>query len=1824
MSLPNALAVVIVLFLLGACTPSSGTTGGDGVPPDYLVSYTSGTVGRDAAVVVTLDTVYPPSLTDLSLEPTVAGELSRAGRQLIFTPADPLPPDTRFTATLSVEGKPDFQFEFATPPRRMELISEGYYLPDPERPERIELRGRILTNDTADPEEVAESIRVTYRDRELQPRVTRQGYRTFTYAIPVEDRGREPSVASLTYGNQGAFAGAEQVTDITILPTGSFELLDVEPGDNATELIARFSGPLAQQQDLTGLVTLNPTVPFTTGVDGNLLYIYPRAGQEREVTITFHSNLGSTEGKTLGRRVGWTVALAGGKPGLRTVGNGSIMPHRGNRYFTFEATGLRAVYVEVFRLQEDNMLQFLQEEALGHTSGEWTLRRVGHTVERRVIPLDQLGGSPVASTWTRYAIDLNDFIGADYAALYQLRLGFGMEHTLESCGDSTALAGLFDLASRLSETEDVQPGFTESASLLGGYGSIYGPGYWEDRDDPCSPAYYGRHNFLIQNVLSSNLGLIAKRNPDRSTLIFTTDLLAAGPRPDVAVSVFSFDQRELATGRTDGSGRLLVTTDAEPAFVRATDGDEVAYLQLDRNDALPLGRFAVEGASAAAGITGAFFAERGVWRPGDSIHLYFVLQDRDGRLPDNYPVQLTLSDARGRVVERRSVLPYGATSGLYALPLSTSADDETGNWTATVAAAGRTYRRRLMIETVKPNRLAVEIEPTDDRTTLRLGARWLYGAPASGLRTQIESDTRLRDADFPNAAGYTFSDPARPIADAANRVIFDGSLNQAGEATFALPRATGPLPGPLSLALRSRVFEPGGSFSVDRRSIPYDPYSVYAGVRLPTSEWGEATLPVEGNAPVDFIAVSPAGVPAAGRRLTVGVYRVGWRYWWQDGNDNVARFGSSDHAEAIESYTVTTGRDGRATVAIGVADWGRYLLRACDEGGHCSGTYFYGGSAAGGTTDRESASLLRLRADREEVETGREVRIEVPSSAGGQLLVSLETAVGSIEQFWVPAQAGQTTVNFRADTRMVPTVYANITLLQPYEQTTNDRPVRLYGVVPIAVTDPTTRLEPRVEVADSWLPQSTVQLTVSEADDQAMTYVINVVDEGLLGLTNFTTPSLHTEFYAKEALAVGTYDVYDEVMSSINGEFGRVLAVGGDGTVVDPEDASANRFPPVVRHLGPFHLSGGSRTHTLDLPNYLGAVRVMVVALNERAYGSTDASVAVRQPLMVLPTLPRVLGPGERVDMAVNLIRTENRIERASVNVTDASGLIGTPPGATELAFAGQDNQLTYLPLSVGAGTGVARLTVAARGGGQTSSQRVELAVRQPNAPETRATSVAVAPGQTIDVAYDPFGLPGSRTAFSELSGLPAMGLKQHLDNLLSYPYGCAEQFLSAALAQLALPGLLSLSQEQEARRVDYITAAISGLRRYSEAGGGIAYWPGQRRAHPWVSSYALHFLIEAERAGFGVPYGLKEDLLKFQHAAAAAWNLNSAAFYVAEDQLLRDQAYRLYGLALAGRADIGAMNRLRSSGADLPVAARHLLAAAYGLIGRQNEGTALLPATTGDVADYRELGFTFGSELRDMALVLESYLRVGDDRAAEQVLRLARAVGDRSYLTTQEAAFVLLALSKVSSGGQTVRAEFTPPGGGAATSVGLSEAVRVIELPVGQAASYRVRNSGTATLYVTTQLSGTPAAGAERNVSRQLGLRVDYTDLNGKPIQVTELASGTEFVATYTVSHPGSTGRRYRQLALTTLPPSGWEISSGRLDGDVGTSDAFTYQDFRDDRVHTFFDLGVGESKTFHFRMTATYPGRYYLPAQTSEAMYDPSIRAATEGRWIEVSKSR
>jgi uncharacterized protein YfaS (alpha-2-macroglobulin family) len=470
------------------------------------------------------------------------------------------------------------------------------------------------------------------------------------------------------------------------------------------------------------------------------------------------------------------------------------------------------------------------------------------------------------------------------------------------------------------------------------------------------------------------------------------------------------------------------------------------------------------------------------------------------------------------------------------------------------------------------------------------------------------------------------------------------------------------------------------------------------------------------------------------------------------------------------------------------------------------------------------------------------------------------------------------------------------------------------------------------------------------------------------------------------------------------------------------------------------------------------------------------------------------------------------------------------------------------------------------------------------------------------------------------LSTIPPLNLETRLSYLIRYPYGCIEQTVSAAFPQLYLAGLLDLSDREKKETERNIEGAIQRLRSYQMSNGALSYWPGNQYADDWGTSYAGHFMLEAAQKGYTIPVNFLKTWKEIQRQKAVSWSYN-ASYY--NNELM--QTYRLYTLALAGSPELGAMNRMLEMN-NLSAPARWQLAAAYQLAGKHEVAVKLINTLPTSVKPYRELGYTYGSGLRDMAMIVDALCRMDmKTKAAPLVKEISAKLCDNFWYSTQETAFALMAIARFSGDiagtglKVSVKIGTDPPEEMVSAKPLLS---RKVDVRPGKKGVLQLVNKGKNMLFARLILTGIPAQGDTTSSANSLRMSVVYKTMNGAVISPAVLAQGTSFLAEVTVTNPGMRGS-YQQLALSQVFPSGWEVINARtsdLAQSAATTSTFTYQDVRDDRVYTFFDLDSRLVKTFRVMLMAAYQGRFYLPTTGCEAMYDHTISARVPGRWVDV----
>ncbi len=1819
----------------------------------YISAYTSGTVSRETAVKLVFvnpqnkgeEILKPLSLDAFRLKPAVTGSTYWEDSQtLVFKPSELLSSGQAYQVDFQLQNVvadapaelAKFTFSFQTFEQSMEVTLDGIEPYDPENLKWQKIPGMVQTADVAEANLVEKALKARQNNYDLNIKWehTADG-REHRFVIDSVIREEGTQKVTVTWDGQPLGIAVSEQTEVSIPSITDFRVTDAYVVQQPEQqIIIRFSDPLKPEQNLNGLVRLMNGQSLRFITDGNELRAIPKQRQSGAVQVRVETGVRNHGNYQLAEAYATDLSFQNIKPEIRLVGKGVILPSSDGLNFPFQAVNLKAVKVKIVKIFENNVAQFLQVNQL---DGSNQLKRVGRIVYKGEVPLQAKKKIDLAS-WNSFSINLSELIKAEQGAIYRVELGYEQANSLYPCPGAAATTA--------NNLETIEVDDTPEKGWDGDnyqdydyYYDDYDYGYdydWNQRENPCSPSdytYQRNNNQIVRNVLASDLGIIAKGGSAGKMTVAVSDLRTTDLLPNVKVAVYNFQQQLIGEAYTNAEGLAEVTADKKPYLLIAEKGSQKGYLRLDDGSALSLSMFDVSGNATNKGIKGLIYGERGVWRPGDSLFLSFMLEDKLQVLPGNHPVVFELYNPSSQLVER--TVRTNPVGDIYNFGTATPPDAPTGNWLAKVSVGGSVFTKSLKIETVKPNRLKINFDfgqkvlTSANMTDATLKATWLHGAIAKNLKADVTVKLSQQTTAFGGFDGYEFDDASREFY-ADEQTVFDGKVDANGEAIVSPKfKLTDAAPGMLSAKFKLRVFENSGDFSTDQFSIAYSPYSSYVGYKVPEGKAWNGGLTMRDTYRFPVATVDPEGNPVSRNGLKIEVYRMEWRWWWEAASgESLGRYVRNSSQYLESSGTASTGSNGKGTFDFSVSSYGRYFVRITDPvSGHSAGkvVYVY-------WTDQESenvelpggATMLSFRTDKNSYKTGEMVTATFPSGGAGKALVSIENGSKVLRSFWVEAKEKETAVRFEATPEMAPNVFVSIALVQPHNFTKNDLPIRLYGIQRIKVENPATLLSPKIQMPDKLEPEQPFEITVSEENGRPMSYTLAMVDEGLLDLTRFPTPNPHAHFYAPDALGVKTWDMYDQVMGAYAGEMAGLLELGGD-EMLNPKDGNkANRFKPVVRFAGPFMLTAGkSKKHTLTMPNYIGSVRTMVVAGYEGAYGHTEKAVKVKKPLMVLATLPRVLGPEETVKLPVTVFAMENNIRTVDVKLMANELFTVNGESSQSINFSEMGDQVVTFDLQVARAVGVGKIKVEVSSGGQKAFHEIEIQVRNPNPAMTEIKETVMEAGKKWELPYQSIGISGTNKATLEVSNIPPLNLESRLDYLLQYPHGCIEQTTSSVFPQLHLASLLFLSEEEKQAVDQNIIQGIERIaRQFQLPNGGLSYWPSEQYISEWGTNYAGHFMLEAKAKGYTLPPNFLNEWVRYQQREANRWVEDDRYSYRSSTLI---QAYRLYTLALAQEPSMGAMNRLRET-KKLPDAAKWRLAGAYVLAGQPEVAQQLVKNLGTSVADYQELSYGYGSALRDKAMILEVLTLLDRKLDAKSVIDdLSKALSTSRWLSTQETAYSLLAVAKfLGKNKATGTMNFRFSTGGASTEVKAETPVYTVDLP--ENGKVTLENQSGGILFGKVILQGTPATSQEKAYTKNLNVTVRYTDLQGNPIEISNLTQGTDLMAHVSIENPGNRGN-YEEMALTQVFPSGWEIRNLRFEDDGNATqqqgDIPEYQDIRDDRVLTYFDLGSRQLKQFKVLLNATYEGRFYLPSVTCEAMYDNEIAARKEGQWVNVIRT-
>jgi uncharacterized protein YfaS (alpha-2-macroglobulin family) len=1817
----------------------------------YVESYTSGVISRTGTIRIKLSgDVQTGHVKNEALDadafsfsPSIKGKAYWVDAQTIeFKPATEMDPGKYYQADFNlskVTGVPPdmdhFTFWFKTIRPDYTITFNGLQTATTTSLDKMKLIGVIKTADKEAPLSIERIISKNYPSNVVITWQHDDANNTHTFTIDNISRPlKGSSTLTVNWDGAGLNIDTKGTKDFEIPAVGVFKVLNIRAVQDQDQYVeVQFSNPLLIGQELTGLTGLNNIADAAYTIDGSLVKIYAPEHLQGSYNAFVNEGVSDISHNKIAQGFTANVFFENRLPTVTIPGKGVIMPDSGRLTLPFEAANLKAVDVSIIKIYENNVPQFLQNNDL---TGEDGLRQVGKPVLQTTIRLDDDKNTDLTKT-NRFMLDLDHLMHTEPGAIYRVIIGYRKEYSLFNCkvNGGTSVSKTDTDEGDDEGDEEGGSGNSSGTSLddddtfWARYDSYYPDGYnWKDKDDPCTNSFYTKDKWAVRNIIASNIGLIAKKGNDNNMLVAVTNIMDAAPMQGVDVTLLDYQHQMVAHAISDANGFANISLKHKPFLLVAKKGDERGYLKLDDGSALLLSKFDVGGEQIQNGLKGFIYGDRGVWRPGDSIFVSFILEDKLKTLPPDHPVQFEFYNPAGQLYRR--ITRTSSVDGFYSFHTATTTSSPTGTWTAKVKVGGAEFDKNLKVETIMPNRMKIALDfggktaltkGSDVSGTLR--ATWLFGGAAQNLKAKVDAFVSPQVTRFKGFNDYVFDDPTLAF-NTQTQTVFDNRLNADGIATVnANIHVDKQAPGQLRANFLIKVFEPGGNFSIQQVELPYNAYTGYVGIKTP--EGGEYTgmLPTNHDNPIDIADVDVNGNPFSGtRNVTVELYKIQWRWWWDQTGNDLSNFTQNQYNSLVSTQSVqlVNGR-GKWDLNLSENNWGRYLIRVKDEQtGHSTGKIVYVDYAErmqqGNATD---ATMLSFASDKKSYKVGETCTLTIPTGNDGRALISFENGSKIIRSVWIDTHQGQTIYSFKVDGSMAPNVFVNVTMLQHHSQTMNDLPIRMYGVIPLIVNDPGTVLKPVINMPDKIRPESTSTITVSEANGKEMTYTIAIVDEGLLDLTNFKTPDPHETFYAREALGVKTWDLYDYVIGAYGGELERILSIGGDEALNNNQNVSVNRFKPVVKFLGPFHLNSGEKqTHKFTLPQYIGSVRTMVIAGHDGAYGFAEKAVAVKKPLMLIATLPRVLGPTEKFKLPVTVFAMEKNIKTVTVQVQ--SNAFSNLQGADKqtLTFNSPGDQMVTFDLDVKNFVGIGKVKITARSGNEVADYDVELNVRNPNPPITKTFQKEIKPGEIWNTSYTPIGMSGTNKATLEVSSVPALNLAKRLAYLIDYPHGCVEQTTSSAFPQLYLDQLVDLSPRQKAETERNIKLAINKLSSFQVREGGLSYWPGESDVDEWCTDYAGHFMLAAQAKGYTLPVGFLDNWKRFQKQKAINWAPDTRSFYGAD----LVQAYRLYLLALARVPELGAMNRLKEFKYISPQA-KWRLAAAYKLAGQPEIGLQMINGLPTTIKPYDQLYGTYGSDLRDEAMILETLTLLGQHaKAAAMLQTVAAHLSKDDWYSTQTTAYALLAVAQYcgqNKNGSKLMFNY------GTTAVNSNYYLWQLPLAVN-GGNISIKNRGNNILYLKLTQQGQPAPGQEPasvNNDDVLRMEVNYITLKGQPLNITSIKQGTDFVAQVTIKNPGHKGN-YENMALTQIFPSGWEILNTRMmnNDEAFKSSPSDYIDIRDDRVNTYFNLDEGKEVTYYVMLNAAYTGQYYLPATYCEAMYNSSINALQKGKWVKVVK--
>ena len=1567
---------------------------------------------------------------------------------------------------------------------------------------------------------------------------------------------------------------------------------DQHDGDLAIAL--EFSRPLVSSQDFDALLVVkgaNGAVVKGSWVldDKGLVLRFPSVEAAKDYEVTLKAGLSAADGTRLGKDDTRKVHTGELDPAVGFASQGSVLPARESRGLPVVSINVPEVDVEFLRVSEKQLPKFFAEYQRGGRRGSWDLDSeygdstpLGKLAEPVYLNRFVLGGKPNERVLTYLPIQ-------DIRELQDPGLYFAV---MKRTGK---FAGEFETAF-----------------------------------------------FTV-----SDIGLHTRAYKDK-LFVHTASLQDGSATGSVELKVLDARGEAVLAGKTDGNGNALLnyTLDAGHVLV-ATRGKDVSMLPFNQ-PALDLSEFAVAGREQAWFDVFAW-SGRDLYRPGETVRISALLRDNDGRpVPapkqgGGQPVFLRLKQPDGKVFRETRLQP--GAQGYFSFEQAIPTEAPTGRWQVEFrtdpASKEAVQGMTLRVEEFLPERMKLDLDAAQpvlkpgEALKLKATAAYLYGAPASGNRFTAKLAVAIEQHPLDQLPGYFFGDPTMELPKDAKDII-DTTLPENGvlQEDIALPAEAKPR-SPIAAIVSGSVYETGGRTVNRTLKRVLWPANALVGIRPLFDDKDGADA--NANAGFEVVRVDAGGKPQPGKGLKATLVRELRDYHWNYDEDGGWDYDFTRRFENKDTRTLDVGA-GASKIDFPV-EWGEYRLDVFDPATGLTTRYPF---RAGWSWDDQNRGLdarpdkVKLALDRTGYKAGDTLKVTVTPPHAGKGLLMVESDRMLYVQA-IDAKPGSTfSIPVTKDWERHD-VYVTALVFRGGSAPSKITPARAVGVVHVPMDRRDRRVAVGLSVPKQMRPEQNLPVTVSvpELAGQLAHVTVSAVDVGILNITRFPVPDANAQFFAQRRFGVDAYDIYGRVIESFEGGSAKIR-FGGDMALSALPQAKrpTSRVQTVDLFSGPVKLDGkGNARVALKVPDFNGTLRVSALVYSDTRYGNRDRETVVRAPIVAEASLPRVLAPGDRSTVTLDVQNFTGKAGVFKVTVNGEGPLdIGEGSRTTDLAVDAK-RTLTF-PVTADEGYTTAKVRVRVEGNGFKVDRRYDVPVRAgwPAVLRSRTQVLDSLTPVEMGAGFADGLMPGSVTARMTVSALPPIPFASALKGALEYPYGCAEQTTSKGYAALELDDatakMLGIDGLDAKKRRERMEGAFGRLASMQVSNGHFSMWGDDDYVNPGLTPYIAEFLLDAREGGFAVPDAVLQKALTRLNEDLLAGGAQFYGYDRRDHLKFANQAYAGYVLARVNRAPLGTLRALYDNerGKSLTGLPLVHLGIALSLQGDKTRGAKAIAegfARTGDRPDY--LG-DYGTKLRDDALMiaLVHERKLAKPEFDRRAISLGRELDARRnsgwlWLSTQEQ----VALARL---GKALMVDQKKLVSGQWSIGGDAEAVAPVRLfgrSVDHAAlarGLRFVPEGSPPLYASLDVAGIPRS-APAPDNRQIGIERRYYTTDGKEWKGGTLKEGEALIV-----RVGITANVAMPDALfTDLLPAGLEIENFNLgdakqwaevvvDGiaisDRGSAADVKHEEFRDDRYVAALKLDRGDTAKVFYLVRAVTPGTYTVPPSLVEDMYRPDIR--------------